>query len=91
MRPKHSVHLLLRIRDITGASILLIEHDMPLVTSVSDRIVALDLGRVVVDGDWEEVRNHSHVVDSYLGTTTATIERSGPTPVAAAASGGRGA
>ena len=33
--------LLLRIRDITGASILLIEHDMPLITSVSDRIVAL--------------------------------------------------
>jgi branched-chain amino acid transport system ATP-binding protein len=82
--------LLLRIRDITGASILLIEHDMPLVTSVSDRIIALDLGRVVVEGDWEEVRNHSHVVDSYLGTTTATIERSGPTPVAASASGSRG-
>ena len=37
--------LLLRIRDITGASILVIEHDMPLITTVSDRIVACDLGQ----------------------------------------------
>ncbi len=70
--------LLLRIRDITGASILLIEHDMPLVSSVSDRIIACDLGRVVVEGDWELVRNHPHVVASYLGSTREVIERSGP-------------
>jgi ABC-type branched-subunit amino acid transport system ATPase component/ABC-type branched-subunit amino acid transport system permease subunit len=73
--------LILRIRDITGASILLIEHDMPLVSSVSDRILALDLGRVVVEGDWELVRNHPHVVASYLGSTREVIERSGPAPV----------
>ncbi len=71
--------LLLRIRDITGAGILLIEHDMGLVSSVSDRIVACDLGSVVVEGDWELVRNHPHVVASYLGSTRAVIERSGPT------------
>jgi branched-chain amino acid transport system ATP-binding protein len=73
--------LLLRIRDITGASILLIEHDMPLVSSVSDRILALDLGQVVVEGDWELVRNHPHVVASYLGSTREVIERSGTTRV----------
>ena len=61
--------LLLRIRDITGASILVIEHDMPLITAVSDRIVACDLGQVVVDGDAELVLNHPQVVASYLGTT----------------------
>jgi ABC-type branched-subunit amino acid transport system ATPase component len=71
--------LLLRIRDITGASVLLIEHDMPLVSSVSDRILALDLGRVVVEGDWETVRNHPQVVASYLGSTREVIERSGTT------------
>jgi branched-chain amino acid transport system ATP-binding protein len=71
--------LLLRIRDITDAGILLIEHDMGLVSSVSDRIIACDLGRVVVEGDWELVRNHPHVVASYLGSTRAVIERSGPT------------
>jgi ABC-type branched-subunit amino acid transport system ATPase component/ABC-type branched-subunit amino acid transport system permease subunit len=68
--------LLVRIRDITGASILLIEHDMPLVSAVSDRIIALDLGRVVIEGDWETVRNDAHVVASYLGSTREVIERS---------------
>jgi ABC-type branched-subunit amino acid transport system ATPase component/ABC-type branched-subunit amino acid transport system permease subunit len=71
--------LLLRIRDITGASILLIEHDMPLVSSVSDRMVALDLGSVVVEGDWDTVREHPQVVASYLGSTREVIERSGAT------------
>jgi ABC-type branched-subunit amino acid transport system ATPase component/ABC-type branched-subunit amino acid transport system permease subunit len=80
--------LLLRIRDITGASILLIEHDMPLVSSVSDRIIACDLGRVVVEGDWDTVRNDPHVVASYLGSTREVIERSGPAP-AEAVGGGR--
>jgi len=68
--------LLLRIRDITGASILVIEHDMPLITAVSDRIVACELGRVVVDGPAELVLNHPQVVASYLGTTKEVIERS---------------
>ena len=67
-----------RIRDIIGASILLIEHDMPLVSAVSDRIIAFDLGRVVVEGDWELVREHPQVVASYLGSTREVIERSGP-------------
>jgi ABC-type branched-subunit amino acid transport system ATPase component/ABC-type branched-subunit amino acid transport system permease subunit len=69
--------LLLRIRDMTGASLLLIEHDMPLITSVSDRIVALDLGRVVVEGDADTVLNDPHVVASYLGSSREVIERSG--------------
>ena len=56
---------------------------MPLVSSVSDRIVACDLGRVVVEGDWELIRNHPHVVASYLGSTREVIERSGPTTTAA--------
>jgi ABC-type branched-subunit amino acid transport system ATPase component len=72
--------LLLRIRDITGASILVIEHDMPLITGVSDRIVACELGRVVVEGDPELVLNHPQVVASYLGTTQEAIERSGSLP-----------
>jgi len=69
--------LLLRIRDITAASLLLIEHDMPLVSSVSDRLLALDLGRTVVEGDWDTVKNHEQVVASYLGSTREVIERSG--------------
>ncbi len=69
--------LLLRIRELTGASLLVIEHDMPLITSVSDRIIALDLGQVVTSGDAQSVLNHPHVVASYLGSTREVIERSG--------------
>jgi branched-chain amino acid transport system ATP-binding protein len=68
--------LLLRIREITGASILVIEHDMPLITAVSDRIVACDLGRVVVEGEPDAVLDHPQVVASYLGSTEAAIARS---------------
>jgi ABC-type branched-subunit amino acid transport system ATPase component/predicted MFS family arabinose efflux permease len=68
--------LLLRIRESTSASLLVIEHDMPLITSISDRIVALDLGAVVTDGRPEEVVNHPHVVRSYLGTTEDVVARS---------------
>ena len=42
--------LLRRIREATDASLLVIEHDMPLITSVSDEILALDLGRVLLRG-----------------------------------------
>jgi branched-chain amino acid transport system ATP-binding protein len=69
--------LLLRIREATGASLLLIEHDMPLVTSVADEIVALDLGRVIVRGSPAAVVKHPAVVESYLGTSEEAIARSG--------------
>jgi ABC-type branched-subunit amino acid transport system ATPase component/MFS family permease len=71
--------LLLRIRDETGASLLVIEHDVPLLLSIADRIVALDLGAVVTDGSPSEVVNDPRVVASYLGTTEAAIARSGTT------------
>ena len=69
--------LLLRIREQTGASLLVIEHDMPLITSISDRMLALDLGTVIAEGTPKEVVNHPRVVTSYLGTTDEVINRSG--------------
>ncbi|MFM7615893.1 MAG: ATP-binding cassette domain-containing protein, partial [Actinomycetes bacterium] len=69
--------LLLRIRDALDATILVIEHDLPLLTSVADRLVALDLGAVVTIGDPAEVVSHPTVVESYLGTSEAAIARSG--------------
>ncbi len=69
--------VLLRIREQLGASLLVIEHDMPLVTAVADRLLALDQGRVVTDGPSDEVLHHPQVVASYLGTTEAVIARSG--------------
>jgi branched-chain amino acid transport system ATP-binding protein len=68
--------MLRRVRDELGASLLLIEHDLPLLSSVSDRVIALDLGRVVTEGTPAEVVEHPAVVASYLGTDEATIARS---------------
>jgi branched-chain amino acid transport system ATP-binding protein len=69
--------LLLRIREQTGATMLVIEHDVPLLLSVADRLIALDLGEIVAVGDPDEVVRHPDVVRSYLGTTGAAIARSG--------------
>jgi branched-chain amino acid transport system ATP-binding protein len=69
--------LLMRIRDMTGASLLVIEHDVPLLTSISDRMIALDLGQIVAQGRPEEVVRDPRVVSSYLGESEAVIARSG--------------
>jgi ABC-type branched-subunit amino acid transport system ATPase component len=69
--------LLVRIREATGASLLVIEHDMPLVTSIADEMLALDLGTVITQGKPKDVVNHPAVIESYLGTTEAVIARSG--------------
>jgi ABC-type branched-subunit amino acid transport system ATPase component/sugar phosphate permease len=69
--------LLLRIREGLGASLLVIEHDMPLVTSVADRLVAMDQGRVIAEGEPDAVLNHHDVVASYLGSNADVLARSG--------------
>jgi branched-chain amino acid transport system ATP-binding protein len=69
--------MLLRIREATGASLIIIEHDMPLVRHVSDEILALDLGRVVVRDRPDVVLHDPRVVASYLGTSDVTTTRSG--------------
>jgi branched-chain amino acid transport system ATP-binding protein len=69
--------LLLRIRDSLGASILIIEHDLPLLTAVADRLIAMELGAVIAEGDPSEVVHDPAVVSSYLGTDQAAIARSG--------------
>jgi ABC-type branched-subunit amino acid transport system ATPase component/MFS family permease len=69
--------MLRRVRDELGASLLVIEHDLPLLGSISDRMIALDLGRVVAEGAPTEVVEHPAVVASYLGTDESAIARSG--------------
>ena len=71
------VPVLLCIREQLGASLVLIKHDMPLVTSVADRLVALDQGRLVAEGPPDEVLAHPQVIASYLGPNEAVIARSG--------------
>jgi branched-chain amino acid transport system ATP-binding protein len=69
--------LLLRLRDELGCSLVVVEHDMPLVSAVAGRLVALDLGRVIADGPPDDVLHHPDVVSSYLGDTGIAVARSG--------------
>jgi len=71
--------LLRRIRDHTGAAMLVIEHDMPLLSGLCDRLVAMELGSVIVSGAPSDVLEHPAVIASYLGTDAAAINRSGAT------------
>ena len=61
--------MLRRIRDDTGCSIVLIEHDMSLLLSLSDRVYALDFGRVIAEGSPAEITQDPQVLSSYLGRT----------------------
>ena len=70
--------LLKRLRTELRCSVLIIEHDMPLLMGICDRIYALEAGRVIASGTPIEVRNDPLVVASYLGTRETAISRSGP-------------
>jgi branched-chain amino acid transport system ATP-binding protein len=61
--------LLQRLRDEHGCAILLIEHDMGLLMSVSERIYALDFGKVIAEGTPDEIVSNDKVLESYLGRT----------------------
>ena len=58
------------IKDIKaelGVTVCMVEHDMSLVGKVSDRVLALNYGRVIAEGTPEEVRSHPDVIKAYLG------------------------
>ncbi|MHB8680508.1 MAG: ATP-binding cassette domain-containing protein [Acidimicrobiales bacterium] len=69
--------LLLRVRAETGATLIVIEHDIPLVSSLADRLVCLHLGEVIAEGPPTAVLDDPEVVAAYLGTDEVAIARSG--------------
>jgi branched-chain amino acid transport system permease protein len=80
--------LLVGLRDQTGAAFVVIEHDVPLVSSIADRIACMHIGAVIAEGDTSSVLNDPAVLAAYLGSDEAGIEAApGPVAVGAAASG----
>ena len=55
------------IKKVMGITVLMVEHDMHLVSSVSDRVLALADGRTLALGTPEEVQNHPAVIEAYIG------------------------
>jgi len=64
------------VRD-TGCGLLVIEHDMPLISTISDRMIAMELGTVITSGPPREVLNDPQVLTSYLAASSDVVARSG--------------
>jgi ABC-type branched-subunit amino acid transport system ATPase component len=69
--------LLQEVRRELGAAMLVIEHDMPLIMGISDRVYCLEVGQVIAEGLPHVVRHDARVVASYLGSDERAIARSG--------------
>ena len=70
--------LIKQVQAELDAAVIVIEHDMPLVMGISDRVYCLEAGAVIAEGSPEQIRRDPLVIASYLGTSEHAIGRSGP-------------
>ena len=63
---KEAVSLVKRVRD-SGVSVLFIEHVMPVVRDLADRVIVVDYGEVIAQGRYHEVTTNQRVIEAYLG------------------------
>jgi ABC-type branched-subunit amino acid transport system ATPase component len=68
--------LILRVQKELDATLIVVEHDLPLILSISTRVYCLEAGQVIAEGDPTEIRDNPRVVASYLGTDERAIQRS---------------
>jgi ABC-type branched-subunit amino acid transport system ATPase component/ABC-type branched-subunit amino acid transport system permease subunit len=69
--------LILRIQEELDATLVVIEHDLPLILSISTRLYCMEAGQVIAEGTPAEIRNNPLVIASYLGTDERALRRSG--------------
>src|SRR5207245_8423040 len=68
--------LLVRLKQQLHLTLVVIEHDIPLLTAIADRMIAMEAGRVIAEGCPNTVLEDSQVVAAYLGGDAGAIARS---------------